>query len=74
MIFGLLGFPAMGVTGAAVATLIGQFSACTLSIVLFVKKGQIALRIKGFRFDGNIVRGIYSVAVHPVLCVPFHPF
>ena len=63
MIFGLLGFPAMGVTGAAVATLIGQFSACTLSIVLFVKKGRIALRIKGFRFDGNIVRGIYSVAV-----------
>ena len=44
-------------------TLIGQFSACTLSIVLFVKKGQIALRIKGFRFDRNIVRGIYSVAV-----------
>lgn len=60
MIFGLLGFPAMGVAGAAVATLIGQFSACTLSIVLLVKKGKIALHIKGFRFDRNIVRGIYK--------------
>lgn len=63
MIFGLLGFPAMGVTGAAAATLIGQFSACILSVLLFLKKGKIKLRLRGFRFRKNTVRNIYSVAV-----------
>ena len=34
MIFGYFGFPALGVSGAALATVIGQFSACFLSIYL----------------------------------------
>lgn len=63
MIFGLFGFPAMGVTGAAVATLIGQFSACILSVVLFAKKGGIKLHLKGFRFRKSTVQSIYSVAL-----------
>lgn len=37
MIFGLFGFPAMGVRGAATATILGQFSACILSIILFCR-------------------------------------
>lgn len=63
MIFGLFGFPALGVTGAAVATLIGQFAACILSVVLFLKKGGIKLHLRGFRFRKSTVRSIYSVAV-----------
>lgn len=63
MIFGYLGFPALGVTGAAVATLIGQFSACIFSIILFLKMGEIKLRWKEFQLNWNLVKGIYSVAV-----------
>ena len=35
LIFGYFGLPALGVSGAALATIIGQFSACFLSIYLF---------------------------------------
>lgn len=63
MIFGYFGFPALGVAGAAYATLIGQFSACILSVALFVKKGGIRLHLKGFRPDGPLIKSIYSVAV-----------
>ena len=36
MIFGYFGFPALGVKGAAIATVIGQFAACICSVILFV--------------------------------------
>ena len=35
MIFGLLGFPALGVKGAAIATVIGQIFAMSLSLFIF---------------------------------------
>ena len=38
LIFGLLGFPAMGVAGAAIATVIGQISAFLLYIVVYIRK------------------------------------
>lgn len=35
LIFGLLGFPALGVAGAAIATVIGQISALLLYIIVY---------------------------------------
>lgn len=63
MIFGMFGFPAMGVRGAAIATLIGQFAACILSAVLFVKKGGIHVSFRKFRFEKQMVKTLYMVAV-----------
>ena len=38
MIFGLLGFPAMGVKGAAVATVTAQITAGIIAMVCYLKK------------------------------------
>lgn len=50
LIFGLLGFPKMGIAGAAVATVIGQIAAMIIAIILNHKKNiEINLDFKGFR-------------------------
>ena len=52
LIFGLLGAPAMGVTGAAVATVIGQCGAAILSAVFNVKfNHEVDLKINWFCYD-----------------------
>ena len=48
-IFGWLGIPAMGVQGAAIATVISQILAAVLSMVFFLKKLYLcADSFKGF--------------------------
>ncbi len=62
-IFGYFNMPALGVSGAAIATVIGQMSACLLSIFLFMKyKGQIQVTFKNFHFHTQIIRKIYEIA------------
>jgi putative MATE family efflux protein len=41
LIFGLLGAPALGVVGAAIATLIARFVELSLMVILILRKGQI---------------------------------
>lgn len=63
MIFGWFGVPAMGVMGAGIATVIGQFSACFLAFYVYNKKGcGVRVHIKGFRFRAGMVKAIYGVA------------
>ena len=64
LIFGLLGFPALGVAGAAIATVIGQIGAFLLYIVVYLRK-PYAVRIhpKYLKFDKKIIRQIYSVGI-----------
>lgn len=59
-IFGWLGLPAMGIRGAAIATVIGQMSSMLLA-VLFLKKEklQIQLIFKGFKWDKLLTRELY---------------
>lgn len=64
MIFGLFGFPAMGVAGAAIATVAGQMLACVLAVLLFIwKEKQIHISFKGFQFDKAVAMKIYSVGI-----------
>jgi putative MATE family efflux protein len=68
MIFGLLGFPAMGMAGAALATVIGQTLAAALAIYFNLRfNHEIEFKAKGFRPDGQIIKGIYAVGAPSIL-------
>ena len=63
LIGGNFGFPALGVRGAAIATVIGTVCACTLSIVSVLHKdGFIYLRaVKGWIADKLSIKSILNV-------------
>ncbi|MBR5800082.1 MAG: MATE family efflux transporter [Lachnospiraceae bacterium] len=62
LIFGLFGLPAMGVTGAAVATVIGQVCAGLLALYINKKKNtEVKISFRGFRPDKEIIKNIYKV-------------
>ena len=64
LIFGLCGAPKMGIAGAAVATVLGQFVAAILALILNIKKNhEIHITLKGFRPDGHIIRTILAVGI-----------
>jgi len=64
MIFGYLGCPQMGVTGAAAATVIGQFVSAGVGFVLNQKKNpELRLNRKDFRIHTGDLRGIFSVGL-----------
>ncbi|MBP3488739.1 MAG: MATE family efflux transporter [Roseburia sp.] len=68
LIFGLLGLPAMGVTGAAVATVIGQIVAGVLAVVFNqTKNHEVHIQLKGFRPNGAIIRQIYAIGVPSIV-------
>lgn len=65
LIYGHLGFPAMGVEGAAIATLIARLLECSIYITLIVKKGYMFhLDLKGLIFyDLTILRSIMTKTI-----------
>ena len=55
LIFGYFGLPAFGVAGAAIATVIGQFSSASLAFILFRKYNtHLHISFKKFRVDLGI--------------------
>lgn len=68
LIFGIGFFPRMGVLGAAIATVFGQF--CSMSfilIVLFVKKHDVKITFKGFRLHKDVLKNIYAVGFPAII-------
>lgn len=53
----------LGVSGAAIATIIGQMSACLLAIFLFKRKSSLNIVFKDFKPDIQIIKNIYSIAI-----------
>ena len=67
-IFGYFGIPAMGIRGAAIATVIGQIAALCVGIWMNIKKNpDIELRFKSMRPDFAVIGKIYSVGVPSII-------
>jgi len=68
LIFGIGPFPEMGVLGAAVATVFGQFCGMVFAlIILFKKDHKVKIELKGFRFDPLTVKNIYAVGFPSII-------
>lgn len=67
-IFGLLGVPAMGVAGAAIATVIGQIVSMVFALlVLLFKDHSVQIRLRGFRFRWQTIKDIYAVGLPSIV-------
>lgn len=68
LIFGYFGLPAMGVTGAAVATIIGQFAATLLAVYFHNKYNtEIDVRLRGFKICKKTIANIYKIGVPSII-------
>ncbi|MDD6564006.1 MAG: MATE family efflux transporter [Clostridiales bacterium] len=64
LIFGLCGFPKMGVLGAALATVLGQWVAAILACIFNIKLNHdISINFKKFRPDAGAIKTILAVGV-----------
>ncbi len=68
MIFGLFGFPKMGVTGAAAATVIGQIVAGILAVWMnHTRNHEVRIQMKGFRPELPVIGQIYGIGVPSII-------
>ena len=67
-IFGYFGVPAMGVRGAAIATVAGQIIAGALALFMNLKMNhEVQLNFKGFRPSGHIIGQIYKIGLPSIV-------
>lgn len=68
MIFGLFGFPKMGVAGAALATVIGQIVAAMMGLFLnFKVNTEITLSLRKYKPSWRVIKNIYSVGIPSII-------
>lgn len=68
LIFGLFGFPKLGVAGAAIATVSGQICAAILATVLNIKcNPDVHISFKGFKPEMQYIKTISSVGVPSII-------
>ncbi len=61
LIFGLLGFPKLGVAGAAIATAGGQLAGMLVGLVLVSRLQELKCRLRGFRPCLRTISDIYRI-------------
>ena len=68
LIFGYFGAPALGIAGAAGATVFGQIIAFGLGFYLNkTKNHEITISLRSFKPNGEIIRHIYAVGVPSII-------
>lgn len=68
MIYGLLGCPAMGVAGAAYATVMGQIVSFLIAVLFHFKANKsVNKALKYIRPQANLIRGIYAIGVPAII-------
>lgn len=68
MIFGLLGMPKMGVAGAALATIIGQWIAATVGLIMNLRMNpEVGIGRHRFHVHGATLRRILAIGVPSVI-------
>lgn len=68
MIFGLFGFPMMGVKGAALATIIGQMGGALVGVIFHTKKNnEVNFEIKGFKLYLENLSLIFSIGLPSII-------
>lgn len=60
-IFGYFGVPAMGVAGAAIATVLGQIVGMVVGLVMVARNKTLPFRFRGFRPDKATIMDIYRI-------------
>ena len=64
MIFGLCGCPALGTTGAALATVVSQITAMAIGFFINVRfNHDVNIRLRGFRPDKTILGGVIRIGL-----------
>ena len=67
LIFGLFGLPRMGVAGAAIATIIGQWIAAAVGLFMNVRMNpEVPLGTRHFRVHGPTLRRILAIGIPSV--------
>lgn len=68
LIFGYFGIPAMGVAGAAIATVMGQMVAMVLGVYITKHKmHDIHLRMRSFQFNVPLIKNVYRIAIPAIM-------
>lgn len=68
LIFGLFGFPKLGILGAAIATVIAQIFAMLYSVYILIKKDhEIDVHFKNFKLNYSIIKNIYAVGLPSII-------
>ena len=63
LIYGLLGLPALGIRGAAIATVIGQFASFFIIAFCLIRKcPEVNTGFKYLKPDGDVLKLIFSIA------------
>lgn len=67
-IFGYLGFPKLGVAGAAIATVLGQWVSMVIAMLLVVRgEHEVKVSFRGFRPNRHSIREIYRVGLPSII-------